>query len=81
MSYLKQQSEAYYYIYKVKKLMANPTNDQLEEMTEKLINHNIDFIVKNWDDLDEDYAIEKIDRLNRIKEHIESFFNSNDLPF
>ena len=61
--------------------MANPTNDQLEEMTEKLINHNIDFIVKNWDDLDEDYAIEKIDRLNRIKEHIESFFNSNDLPF
>ena len=81
MSYLKEQREAFDYIYKVKKLMTNPTSEQLERMTEKLIRHNIEFITKNWDDLDEDYAIEKIDHLNRISEHVDSIFNSKDLPF
>lgn len=81
MSYLKEQREAFDYIYKVKKLMTNPTNEKLEEMTNRLIENNIAFIVENWDDLDEDYAIKKIDQLNRIGEHVDSFFNSKDLPF
>ena len=81
MSYIKKQREAFNYIYKVKKLMTNPTSEQLEKMTEKLIRHNIEFITKNWDNLDEDYAIEKIDQLNRVSEHIDSIFNSKDLPF